>query len=442
MKYEAFRDQLFAEAAKAGCAAEVYFEEGDSFKVRIDKQEVDAYTVSRDYGLGLRVQKDGRDGYAYTEVFEDAAGLVARALDNAAAVSASDVHPMQGKCVYPEVKELPNPVFEMSEAEKIELARALERAALAADPRVDRVQYDMVCTASSRVCIANTNGLEAEAFERISYCMVEPVLMENGEIHDSFAYRINADTTDVEGCAREAVADAAAQFGAGPVPPGEYRTLWTNQALSDMLGAFAGLFNADRAQKGMSALAGKEGQKIAAECITMVDDPLYPLYPRAFDAEGTPSEATVIVENGVLCSLMHNLKTAAKAGVASTSNASRAGAASPVSIAPSQFYVKPGEKSFDELTGMLGDGLIITDVSGLHAGVNPVSGEFSLLAKGKLVEGGKIVRSVEQITVGGSFFTLFGGVEAVGSDLRFGLPGSGCMGCPSVLVSKLMVAGK
>jgi len=82
--------------------------------------------------------------------------------------------------------------------------------ALAADPRVDRVQYDMVCTASSRVCIANTNGLEAEAFERISYCMVEPVLMENGEIHDSFAYRINADTTDVEGCAREAVADAAA----------------------------------------------------------------------------------------------------------------------------------------------------------------------------------------------------------------------------------------
>jgi PmbA protein len=276
----------------------------------------------------------------------------------------------------------------------------------------------------------------------MSYCMVEPVMQENGEIHDSFAYRINADTLDIEGCAKEAVADAAAQFGASPVPPGEYRTLWTNQAMASLMEAFAGLFNADRAQKGMSVLAGKDGEQIAAECITMVDDPLYPLYPRAFDAEGTPSEATVVVENGVLRSFLHNLKTAKKAGVSTTSNAYRAGAASTVGIAPSQLYIKPGERSFEEMQEMLGSGLIITDVSGLHAGVNGVSGEFSLLAKGKLVENGQAVRAVEQITVGGSFFGLFGGVEAVGSDLRFGLPSGGCIGSPSILVSKLMVAGK
>lgn len=105
-------------------------------------------------------------------------------------------------------------------------------------------------------------------------------------------------------------------------------------------------------------------------------------------------------------------------------------------------YIVPGKKTFAELQTQLGEGLIITDVSGLHAGVNGVSGEFSLLAKGKLVENGEVVRAVEQITVGGSFFGLFGGVEAVGCDLRFGLPGGSCMGCPSVLVSGLMVAGK
>ena len=442
MKFEEFRDLLFAEAAKAGCAAEVYFEEGDSFKARVDKQEVDAYTVSRDCGLGLRVQKDGRDGYAYTEVFEDAAGLVARALDNASAVSASDEYPMQGKCVYEEVKAPENPVFAMSEAEKIELARALERAVLASDPRADRVQYDMVCTASSRVCIANTCGLRAEAVDRIAYCMVSAVLQDGKEVHNGTGYRINADTLDVEGCAAEAVGEAASQFGASPVPPGEYRTLWTNQALCDLLEAMAGLFDADRADKGMSVLAGKIGEAIAAESITIVDDPLYALYPRAFDAEGTPSQKTVVVEKGVLKSFLHNLKTAKKAGVASTSNASRAGAASPVGIAPSQMYIVPGEKTFEQLQAQLRDGLIITDVSGLHAGVHGVSGEFSLLAKCRLVENGEVVRAVEQITVGGSFFALFGGVEAVGCDLRFGLPGAGCMGCPSVLVSKLMVAGK
>ena len=109
---------------------------------------------------------------------------------------------------------------------------------------------------------------------------------------------------------------------------------------------------------------------------------------------------------------------------------------------PTNFFLKPGTDSYETLVEKLGNGLIITDVSGLHAGLNTVSGEFSLLASGRLVENGKTVRAVEQITVSGSFLSLMRGVEAVGSDLRFGMPGASCFGSPSVLVGELSVSGK
>lgn len=442
MTYEAFRDALFALAKVNTVEAETYCTEGDEFHVRIDSQEVDTYTVSRSRGLGLRVQKDGHDGYAYTEVFDEPEALFARAIDNASIISNTDDHPMNGPQVYTPAVEPENPTLALSEAEKIELAKTLEREALAADPRVKRVAYDTVSTQHETVRIANTLGLRAEESSSLSYCYVSPVLEDGAEVHDDGAFYINADTIRVADCAKEAVARAAVQFGASPVPQGKYRILWQNESLADLLGAFSPMFSADNVQRGLSPLRDREGQSILSDAVTIVDDPLYPKYPRAFDAEGTPACVTRVVDAGKLTSLLHNLKTAKKAGVASTSNASRAGAASPVGISPSQFYVVPGDKSFDELTAALGDGLIIRDVSGLHAGVNAVSGEFSLIAKGSLVEGGTLVRAVEQITVSGSFLDMFSHVVALGNDLKFALPSDGVCGTPSILFEGLMVSGK
>ena len=442
MTYEAFRDALFALARENGAEAETYCVEDESFRVRIDKQEVDTYTVSRGRGLGLRVQKDGHDGYAYTEVFDDPESLVRQALDNASVISNTDDHPMNGPQTYVTLPKTENPTLALSEAEKIELAKKLEREALAADPRVSRVSYDMVATGRSTLRLANTLGLRAEYDDDMSYCYVSPILEADGESHDDGAFRINAETPDVEGCAKEAVARAAAQFGGKPVPPGKYRILWNGDALADLLEAFSPMFSAEAAQKGMSILNGREGQKVCGENVTITDDPFYPKYPRPFDAEGTPSSTTPVIENGVLKSLLHNLKTAKKAGVQSTSNASRASAASPVGVSPSQLYIAPGDKSMDELTAALGDGLIIRDLMGLHAGVNAVSGEFSLLAKAALVEKGQIVRAVEQITVSGSFLGMLSDVEAIGNELKFTLPGESVCAAPALLIGGLMVAGK
>ncbi|MBO4878886.1 MAG: TldD/PmbA family protein, partial [Clostridia bacterium] len=144
----------------------------------------------------------------------------------------------------------------------------------------------------------------------------------------------------------------------------------------------------------------------------------------------------------VLKSYLYNLKTALKDGVASTSNAGRAGVAAPVETAPSNFYIMKGEKSFDELVAELDHGLIITELSGLHAGLNPVSGDFSLIAKGLLVDNGTILRSVDQITCAGNFLAMMKDIIDVGSDLRFGPPGFGRIGSPSLLIEKLVISGK
>ena len=262
---------------------------------------------------------------------------------------------------------------------------------------------------------------------------------DGGEVHTGFAFRSGKDALDAAGCAREAVLDAADKFGAKPVPSGAYRVILKNNAAADLLSAFVPMFSAEEAQKGLSLLAGRENTAIGASCVTILDDPFHPSAPRAFDAEGTPSRTKAVVENGVLKTLLHNLKTAKKAGQESTGNAVRASASAPVSAGPSVLYVEPGKTAFSELVGLLGDGLVITGIEGEHAGVDPVSGGFSLKAEGYLVQGGARVRPVSQITVAGSFLTLLGAVERFGADLFLSMHH---VGSPSILISSLQVAGE
>ena len=443
MEFNQFKEKAFEIALAQGCdAAELYYVEGDSFSAMVLEQELDSYSVSRGRGLNLRVQLAGKNGYAYTETLDAPEALVQRAMDNARAIENDDDHPMQGKCEYRALPKRECRIDAASEREKIELAMALERAVKVQDTRVNRVMRCGVGSDSALVRICNTLGLDAEGEECAAYSYAVPIASAEGQVKDGFAFRVDDGVFDVEGCAKEAVSRAVAQLGGAPVPAGKYRILFENQAMADLLSAFSPMFSADAAQKGLSLLAGKEGETVAASDVTILDDPFDAVNPRAFDAEGVPCATKAVVEGGVLKTLLHNLKTAKKAGVPSTGNGGRAGAAAPVGVMPTNFFLKPGTDSYETLVEKLENGLIITDVSGLHAGLNTVSGEFSLLASGKLVEKGKTVRAVEQITVSGSFLSLMRGVEAVGSDLRFGMPGASCFGSPSVLVGELSVSGK
>lgn len=443
MTFDEFKDICFRLALEKGCdAAEIYTVTNDGFEVNVLKSEITTYSVARDSGLNLRVIFEGRNGYAYTEIMDDPESLVDHAIDNARAIESTDESPMHGACEYPVIEKKPNPVVGMTEDEKINIALNLERDTLAFDDRVNRMGYCAVQTGVSTKQLCNTLGLDARSADPYSVAIVEPILRQGEDEQSAFSFKIGPEIMQYDDIIKEAVDKALMQFNAKPVESGEYRVLLRNDVAADLLRAFTPMFSADNVQKGLSLLNGKLSSVIASENVSIVDDPFIQDNPRAFDDEGVPSVVTEVVSNGVLTSFLHNLKTALKDGVKSTSNAGRSGVSAPVDIAPSNFYIVKGEKSYNELVSELGSGLIITELSGMHAGLNPVSGDFSLIAKGLLVEGGNVIRSVDQITCAGNFLKLLNGIIAVGSDLRFGVPSSGRVGSPSLLIDSLVIAGK
>lgn len=437
MELKEYRELLFKIALERGCeAAQTRFDGGDAFSVDVLNGDIDKYVSSRDRSLTLRVKFEGHDGYASTEVFEDAEALVERAMDNARTIEIEDETPWQGKAEYRKVEEDHDYLYELSDEEKIALALKLEKRVKEMDASVDRVGFCEVDTGKSRLELHNTLGLEAVSERTMSMMAVEPIVKRGDEEKNSFSWRMGTEPIDTDALAREAIDETLAQFDASPVEPGEYRILLRNSAAVDFLSVFSSVFSADEAQKGLSLFANREGEVVAAECVTVMDDPFYPGYRRAFDDEGVPGKEKAVIEKGVLKTLLHSLKTAKKAGVESTGNGSGS------RVSPTNFYIAPGSADYESLVKKLGSGLVITEVTGLHAGVNAISGDFSLLARGFLVEGGKVVRAVDQITVAGSFFEMLKDVEEVGKDLKFSFPGGMARpGAPSVLVKKLTVAG-
>ncbi|MBR0219942.1 MAG: TldD/PmbA family protein [Clostridia bacterium] len=447
MTIDQFIQALLDEALKAGIeAAEIYLSSGDRFKAMCVKGEITNYTVNATRGLSLRGLYQGKMGYAATEAFDEAAvaQLVEAVKESASLTEDEDVQE-----IYPGDKEYPqadnyNPALDqVDEGRKLALIQEIEKKALALDERITALNYNMISTSSGETRIVNSYGLNLKHRDNMAVCYVSATAKEGDRVSTGSGFKVtrNFDEMDADAIAKEAVDEALFMLKAAPVPSGTYRAIIEAKCMPDMLGAFDGVFSAESAQKGLSLLAGKEGEMIASEAVTLMDDPLLPggLASQPFDAEGVATRTKAVIEKGKLTTLLHNLKTARKAGVKTTGNAAKAGYAGAVNVSPSNFFLAPGEKTLAQLMADMGDGLVITDVSGLHAGANAISGDFSLIAQGYTVKNGKKDAPVEQITVAGNFYQLLKNIRAVGSDLLF--PGSS-IGSPSVDVGEISVAGK
>lgn len=442
MTYEAFCDKLLKIALDQGCdAAEVFAHETERFSADVIDQTIDSYSVSYGLSIGLRVCKDDREGYAHTLLMEEPEALVARAIGNAAVLEAGCVNPMQVPVEYPTVAVPENPLADMTSEQRIELAKKLENCVLSKDNRCVRVSSNRTEVVQKTTHIANTLGLQTSRCNVYASHSIEPLLEDGDQKREGYAARYGTDILDLDSWAAGAVADAARKFGASPVPSGLYPVVLEKHAASALLNGFRTVFSGESAQKGLSRLRDREGELVAAPCVSIADDPLMSFNPRPFDDEGVPSVRTEIVEYGMLKTLLHSLKTAGKAGCASTSNGGRASAISPVEVMPSNLYILPGEKSYEQLLNDMGEGLVIRNFSGLHVGMDPISGDFSLLAGGWLRLRSGELQPVEQITVAGNFFAMLHEIQAVGNDLWLGVPREIVVGSPSLYVKQLMVSG-
>ena len=179
--------------------------------------------------------------------------------------------------------------------------------------------------------------------------------------------------------------------------------------------------------------------------MTLVDDPFYKdaAFPCAFDGEGSPTYTKNIIEKGVLKTLLFDLKTAAALGRTTTGNGARRGYDSPVAIMPTNLYLAPGTLTEDELLEKAGNGVYIDFLGGLHAGADPISGDFSLQSGGFVIENGKKTRPVKSFTVAGNFYDLLKNVAALSN--KVDMPASGgsiSIGSPAVLLEAMSIAGK
>lgn len=444
MNRDDFIRELLAAAREAGIeAAEVYLQDQSSMRVLVREGAIDEYTVASSGGLSLRGLIDDKMGSAYSEALDrDAVVMLIRGvLESAVLINDKDPQTIfAGSPAYRTVDAGGN----LGEAaDRIDLAMALDRLGRAADPRIADLSAALLQTQRSYVRIVNSSGLDLSHGAAHATAYIGTIARQGDRTVTGGAVwvRANLNALDAGAIAREAADDATAQLDAAPVESGVYQIIVRHTAMEDLLGAFLGVFSAEAAQKGLSRLDGREGESTCAPCVTLIDDPLLAggLYSRGFDAEGVATFAKPLIEGGTLKTLLHNLKTAAKAGVQSTGNAARAGYAGPVQVAPSNLLLMPGQRDLHGLEAAMGDGLVITEVEGLHSGTNPVSGDFSLLCRGYLVSGGRRGRAVEQVTVAGNIYTLLESVREIGADAR---PQTGHLVCPSAWVGALSIAGR
>lgn len=447
MDKQQFMDRLLAEAKAQGIdPAEVYFSAGSSFSAGAMNGNIDSYKVSTRQGLGLRGMYQGKMGYASTQAFdEEAIRQLIEGVKEGALLredeGAEEIY--EGDAEYPTVVSYDETLAQVPATAKLDAVLAIEKAALESVDTVKQCEGTQLSTMSGEVYLRNSYGLNLQHKDNAFIAYTGAIAKDGDSTSTGMAFKCGRDFAklDVKKLGEEAAQEAASGLHAEPVPAGNYRMILRYDAMQSLLATFCGIFSAENAQQGLSLLKGREGEKIAADCVTLMDDPLLEggFDSAPFDGEGVASKTKAVVENGVLKTLLHNRKTAKKQGVASTGNALRPGLSAPITVAPTNFFFKPGDKTLAELEADMSDGLVITDLSGLHAGANMTSGDFSLLSKGYLLKDGKRVQPVEQITIAGNFYDVLKDIRAIGSDLIF--PASG-VGSSSVDVGTLTAAGK
>lgn len=443
MNYQEFKDLVFAEAKAQGLTEyELYYEQSASTEVGAFGGEINGFSSSDDAGACLRCVCAGHIGYASTGLFtaEEAVSLVERAMENATSMEKEEpVLFCPGGLTYGQTS--PKQINDVSTGKMVELALEMLKCISEADEKVSPASQVSAVVQQNTNCLDNSNGVHLQESFHVAALIPQIIVTDGDETSDAYEIELGSlDEIDLPELAQKVAQKALDKMGAGVPDSGKYPLVLSAEAMSSMLAVFSAAFSAENAQNGMSLMKDKEGTKVAADCVTVMDDPFYKdsYNQSSFDGEGTPTRTKAVIENGVLKTLLHSMATAAKAGVESTGNAAR-GVNSPIVVKPSNFFIQPGTDTPEELYAKAGDGILVTGVGGLHAGADFITGDFSLQSNGFMIRDGKKAEPVKSFTIAGNFYEMLKQITALGNDLELGLSG---LGSPSVLVREIMVAGK
>ena len=417
--------------------------------VEVLDQQVDALSSAETRGLGVRVIRDGRQGYAYTAVTTDA-GLgeaLEEARSNAAVAMPDDANVLPAVEEPPALDGLVDPGFgDVPIERKIELALAIEQATRDADGRVRGVESAQYADTAAELALASTQGHALTQQRTDAFAYVFALASQGDETQSGLGLTMGRGPgdLDIEGAGREAATKASRLLGARKPVSRRTAVVFDPFVTAQFLGVLGQALSAEAVLKGRSLFAGRLGDRVAADDLRLLDDGLYAGAPGTapWDGEGVPQQTTHLVDGGVLQTYLHNTWTARRTGgdAHSTGNASRAGFKSSPGLAPTNLYLEPGERAPDEILAAAGDGVYVQDVMGLHSGANPISGEFSVSFSGLAIADGKLADPIREAAVSSTIVDVLTGIRAVGRDLRF-FPFGGSLGGSTVLVGEMSVSG-
>lgn len=439
--------------------AEAYVSEDAGREVRAHGGEVESLTAATQRGVGLRAWIGRRAGYAYgTDL--SAGGIAALASRAAEAARIADEDEFAGPPQLPVRfipdmggESAPEPAeLELSDpslvatptAEVAELALEIERAALDSDPRVAGVEQAVYADSAERVAIVSSTGI-AGAYERTScYGYVQVLAEGDGGRETGLGFDLGRapSALDPTAIGREGAERATSMIGAGKPESRSCPVVLDPTVAASFVALIGRGLGADMVQRGRSPFAGLVGSDVAAEVLSIHDDglDLAGSASSPFDGEGVPRHRTALIEGGKLHTYLYDTYAARRGGAASTGNAARPDYRSQPSVSTSNLLVAPGELGFEELLGKAGEGVLVTDVAGLHSGVNPVTGVFSVGASGRAIRGGEVAEPLREFTIASDLVSMLGAVRAVGATPRW-VPFGGSISTPPLLIGGMTVAG-
>ena len=437
-------DKFFALAKEAGLSeVELYVSENRSLNISLFHGEVDNYSDNNGYSIMARGLLNGKCGSATCDVWnaEKAKYLINEMVANAKVIENDDpIFIFKGSEKYKKVNTFNKDLEKVTNDQIMANLLEIEKACKELDPRIIEVAGTEYSQVSEKVTLINSNGLNLVQKNNYYYFVAQCVAKEGEQTKSGYDFFFDNDFSkfDAKKYAKKVVDLTVAQLGGEPCESKKYKAILHPDVVTSLMKAYVGHANAEEVQKQSSLFIGKIGQKIASKKVTIEDRPLQKNpFARWFDDEGVATYNKPIIKNGVLETYLYNLTTAAKAGVQTTGNGY--GGGSKKGISSTFLYLKPGKKNLDQLFEEVGDGVYITDVSGLHAGLNPQSGNFSLQSTGFMIENGKKGKPLDLITVSGNLLEVFQDVIEIGNDITVSPSG---VSAESVLIKKISVSGK
>lgn len=289
---------------------------------------------------------------------------------------------------------------------------------------------------TSKISMKNSKGLDLSREVKYSVIVFALVSKVNDDMKDEYTFKYIKNLSDfnLEEELDKLIAKVNDKFAAQTVLSNKYKVVLDSDVVCDLLSVYSSIFSAKAVIRKLSFLEGKLGEKVFGDNVTIYDDPFLAEAPIMynFDDEGVATKKTSLVENGKLLTYLHNLQTAAMLNTTSTGNGYNNG------VNCSTLVLCPGDKTKERLYEEVGNGILITSITGLHAGVNQVSGDFNVQCSGYLIENGKKTTYVTLMVLSGKFQDVFNNIVSIANDSTYN---SSCF-CPSVFVKEMNISGK